>query len=117
MKQLFLIALTTSTVMVFSYCSSSKKAASEKAVPAVTYEANIQQLVSEKCSPCHFPSKGGNKLAFDNYDAVKSNIDAMISRIELHPGEKGFMPFKGTRLSDSTINIFKQWKADGLSAK
>ena len=41
----------------------------------------------------------------------------MINRIELHPGEKGFMPFKGIRLSDSSINLLKQWKADGLAAK
>lgn len=117
MKQFFLIALTISSVVVFSNCSSSKKAMAAKAVPAVTYEANIQQLLVGNCSPCHFPAKGGNKLAFDNLETVKSNIDAIITRMERNPGEKGFMPFKRAKLSDSTIMVFKQWKADGLAVK
>ena len=115
MKRFSLLALIITAVTVFSYCSSSKKAAVK--VPLLTYEANIQHLVTEKCSPCHIPSKGGNKLALDNFDAVKNNIDSVIARIELAPGQKGFMPFKKAKLSDSTINAFKQWKADGLAAK
>ena len=39
----------------------------------------------------------------------------MIRRIELNPTDKGFMPFRKTeKLSDSTIAVFKQWKADGM---
>jgi len=117
MKLLLWIAVSISSVVVFSNCSSSKKAMAAKAVPAVTYEGNIQQLLIGNCSPCHFPAKGGNKLAFDNLETVKSNIDAIISRIERNPGEKGFMPFKRAKLSDSTIMLFKQWKADGLAVK
>ena len=114
MKRFTLLALIIVSVTVFSYCSSSKKTAK---VPLLTYETNIQQLVTEKCSPCHIPSKGGNKLPLDSYDAVKNNIDSVIGRITRMPGEKGFMPFKRPKLSDSTILVFKQWKADGLGAK
>jgi hypothetical protein len=116
MKQFLFVALSVSTALVFSYCSSSKKA-SAKVIPPVTYEANIQELVTANCSPCHIPAKGGNKLALDNADAVTKNIDAVINRIELNPGERGFMPFKRAKLSDSTIAVFKQWKKDGLKAK
>ena len=115
MKKFSLFALVITAVTVFSYCSSTKRAAQK--VPLLTYEANIQQLVASKCSPCHIPSKGGNKMSFDNYDGVKSNIDSIIGRIELMPNQRGFMPFKRAKLSDSTINIFKQWRADGLSAR
>lgn len=115
MKRFTLSALIIASVAVFSYCSSSKKAAAK--VPLLTYEANIQHLVTNNCSPCHIPSKGGNKLALDTYDAVKNNIDSVIGRIALMPGQKGFMPFKRSKLSDSTINVFKQWKAEGLNAK
>lgn len=117
MKPLLFIALTISSVIVFSNCSTSKKTMNAKAVPAVTYEANIQQLMVGKCSPCHFPAKGGNKLAFDNLEAVKTNIDSIINRIERNPGDRGFMPFKRAKLSDSSIMVFKQWKADGLAVK
>jgi hypothetical protein len=115
MKRFTLLALIITSVTVFSYCSSSKKAAAK--VPLLTYEANVHQLVTDKCSPCHIPSKGGNKLALDTYDALKNNIDPVIDRISKMPGERGFMPFKHAKLSDSTINVFKQWKADGLLGK
>jgi hypothetical protein len=116
MKQFIFIFFTLITILVFSYCSSSKKAA-VKNIPLLTYEANVQQMLSEKCTPCHFPAKGGNKLAFDNFESVKLNIDSIISRIVRNPGEKGYMPFKRAKLSDSSIQIFKQWKADGLVVK
>jgi uncharacterized membrane protein len=119
MKQFFFIVLVLSTALVFSYCSSSKKtmAAKPVAVAKLNYETNVQHLVTENCSPCHIPAKGGHKLALDTYDALKTNIDDIISRIEKNPGERGFMPMRGAKLSDSTISVFKQWKADGLAAK
>lgn len=119
MKQFFFVGLTLCTAMFFSYCSSSKKASAAKpvAVAKLNYESNVQHLVTENCSPCHIPAKGGHKLALDTYDALKINIDDIISRIEKNPGERGFMPMKGSKLSDSTINVFKQWKTDGLDAK
>lgn len=115
MKQFLFVGLTLFTVSVFSFCASSKKAVAT--VAPTTYEANVAQLVTANCSPCHIPAKGGNKLALDTYVAVKENIDSVIARIERHPGERGFMPFKRARLSDSTITVFKQWKTDGLTAK
>lgn len=119
MKQFLFVAFSLSTVLVFSYCSSSKKTAVAKPalVPVLNYETNIQALVLANCSPCHIPAKGGNKLALDNYESVKNNIDAVISRIELNAGERGFMPMKRAKLSDSTIAVFKQWKTDGLAGK
>lgn len=87
-------------------------------VPAtLTYEANVQQLVTANCSPCHIPASGGKKLALDSYNAVSKNIDDIIRRIELNPSDRDFMPFKHEKLSDSTINVFKQWKLDGMLAK
>ena len=115
MKRFSLLALIVSVVTIFSYCSSSKKAVAK--VPLLTYEANIQQLITDKCSPCHIPAKGGNKLALDNFEAVKTHIDPVIDRISRQPHEKGFMPLRKPRLSDSTINVFKQWKGDGMLAK
>jgi hypothetical protein len=38
----------------------------------------------------------------------------MIARIQRQPDEKGFMPFKHQKLSDSTIMVFVNWKKDGL---
>lgn len=103
--------------LIVSYCNPSKKiAAAEKS--KITYETGVSNIIATSCSPCHIPANGGNKKAFDNYVNVKSDIDEIIRRIELNPGERGFMPFKkSAKLSDSTINVFKKWRDDGLNEK
>ena len=100
----------TVTIFIFSNCHSAKKAAA----PKFTYENNIQTLVISNCTPCHIPSKGGNKKALDSYDSTKANISEMIRRINLNPLDKGFMPFKHEKLSESTIAVFMQWKEQGM---
>jgi len=115
MKAFFCMAILAIAVIIFSNCGSTKKATSD--VPKLTYESNMQTLIAANCTPCHIPAKGGNKEAFDNYANVKSHIDEMIRRIQLNPGDKGFMPFKRAKLSDSIVAVFKQWRADGVLEK
>lgn len=113
MKRLSIVAAVITCVIGFSYCSGPKEIAGVKK-PLVSYEANIRYLVVEKCGPCHITGKG-NKLPLDNYDVMKDNIDNIISRIEMNPGDRGYMPFKKQKLSDSTIAIFKNWQTDGFA--
>ncbi|MBI2730575.1 MAG: cytochrome c [Sphingobacteriales bacterium] len=113
MKKLVISVLTVGIIILFSYCSSSKKTV---AAP-LTYETNIMAIVGEKCAPCHIPEKGGRAKPLNTYEAVRKNIDNIIRRIQLSPEEKGFMPFKHDKLSDSTIAVFTQWKTDGLREK
>jgi hypothetical protein len=121
MKKFFILAAFSASVMVLTNCNSTKKTAASpppEAKPKVTYESGVQAAIVGYCSPCHIPSKGGNKKAYDNYANVKTDIDEIIRRIELNPTDRGFMPFKKTaKLSDSTINVFKQFKADGALEK
>ena len=122
MKKILLLSGLVGTVFVLSNCGPSKKATATAPPPPPapvvaksTYEGNMTTVIMANCSPCHIPAKGGNKKAYDNYANVKSDIDEIIRRMELNPGERGFMPFKKTaKLSDSTIAVFKQWKADGM---
>ena len=117
MKRYYVLVLLIATAIIFSYCSSSKKA-SKSPPPKMVFENSLQTLIVGNCSPCHIPQKGGQKKAYDNYANVKADIDDIIRRIELSPTERGFMPFRKTeKLSDSTIAVFKQWKADGLLEK
>jgi len=117
MKRYYVPVLLVASAIIFSYCSSSKRA-SKKAPPPLAFENGLQTVIVGNCSPCHIPQKGGQKKAYDNYANVKTDIDEIIRRIELTPGEKGFMPFKKTeKLNDSTVAVFKQWKADGLLEK
>jgi len=111
MKKLSILILLIAPI-VLQFCSSSRNAAKVK-VPKITYAANVQPIMVANCMPCHFPPKG-NKKAYDNYLAVKDDIDAILDRINRKPEDRGFMPFKHPKLSDSTINVFVRWKADGL---
>ncbi len=123
-----IIALIVLIIVVFAACT--KKAIPSKTVaivPApvdkpmappkpvlVAYTTSIQPLIEAKCSPCHLPARGGNKADFSNYTASKERIQDMIARIQLNPADRGFMPFKHGKLSDSEIALFKKWQSDGL---
>ena len=112
MKKLYVFTGIAILSLALTYCSSSKKAAA--AAPKATYTSTLSPVMAEKCSPCHFPSKGGNKKAYDNYANVKADIDEIIRRIELNPTDKGFMPFKRPfGLAADTIAVFKKFKEDG----
>ena len=116
MKKYYVLIAISLTSILLTYCHGSKKAM--RSAPKSTYENNLLPVIVANCSPCHIPSKGGNKTPYDNYASVSKNIDEMIRRIQLNPTDRGFMPFrKPARLNDSTIAVFKQWKEDGLLEK
>lgn len=114
MKKFSLLSLILCTV-VFQFCHSAKKARAS-AMAKVDYATDIQPVVAASCSPCHFPPKG-NKKPLDTYLGVSDNIDSILVRIQKNPDEKGFMPFKHPKLPDSIINLFIQFKKDGLQSK
>ncbi|HTE11806.1 MAG TPA: hypothetical protein VK645_12560 [Chitinophagaceae bacterium] len=116
MKKLYVSSIIVLMTVCFSYCHTAKKAAAP-ATAAVTYETGIQPIIVSSCSPCHIPAKGGNKEALDNYASVKKEIEGILHRIQLNPGEKGFMPMKHPKLGTDTIAVFQQWKDQGLVEK
>ncbi len=112
MKKYFLLTVIALATLVLSQCSSAKKATA--VIPKSTYATNVSTVIMSHCTPCHVPSKGGNKKPYDNFANAKTDIDEIIRRIELNPSDKGFMPFKHPKLNDSTIMVFKKWRDDGL---
>lgn len=118
MKKFTVSLSVIAAILAFTYCSSSKKAAATAVVPAkTTYMANTRQIFEANCAPCHFPDKGGNKKALNTYTSTTAQIDEVLRRVQLNPGDRGFMPARHPKLSDSAINVLKQWKADGLTEK
>lgn len=111
MKKYLVLAPAVVLVLILSNCHSSKKATAS-APPKLTYDANVKTAITSYCSPCHIAGKG-NKKSYDNFENAKADIDDIIRRIELNPTDRGFMPFKHPKLSDSTIAVFKKWKEDG----
>lgn len=113
-----LFFMTVITVFVLMACSkktSPGKTASEAPKPKpTTYTADVLPLIQMKCTPCHLPSKGGNKANFETYAAASKHGPDMIARIQLNPGDKGFMPFKHAKLAEEEIALFKKWVDGGM---
>jgi uncharacterized membrane protein len=114
MKKFYVFAAIAILSIALTYCSSAKKAAKAAATSKATYTSTMAPVVAASCAPCHIAGKG-NKKPYDNYANVKTDIDEIIRRIDLNPGDKGFMPFRrATKLSADTIAMFKKFKEDGL---
>ena len=117
MKKYILLASIITAAIILSNCTSSKKTTTA-AIAKSTYANEVSTVIMNNCAPCHIPAKGGDKKPYDNFANVKTDIDEILRRIKLNPGEKGFMPFKKTaKLSDSTIAVFTKWRDDGLAEK
>ncbi|MFC4232943.1 hypothetical protein ACFOW1_13655 [Parasediminibacterium paludis] len=116
MKKISLLVVLITTLL-FQFCSHTKKLQEPPPeIVKLTYETDIKPIIATKCAPCHIPPQG-RKETYITYAAVTKDIDDIIRRIKLNPGERGFMPQRNPKLSDSTIQVFDKWKADGLLEK
>lgn len=124
MKKTF-VAITFFAVLLFAACakktspakttSDVKTTVEPPKAKATSYVADVMPLIQMKCAPCHLPSKGGNKANFENYASAQKFAAEIVVRIEKNPGERGFMPFRGTtKLSADEIAVFKKWVSDGM---
>ena len=115
MKKISLLFL----VFVCCYACSHKTTpvstapSSPKTDATAMYESTVKPILEAKCSPCHFPAQGGNKAALDNYTAASNNITELLSRVQLKPEERGYMPFRGKKeaVTAAEIASLKAWKA------
>lgn len=114
MKKVVLFSLLAVVVTAFQFCHSSKKAQGSATVAKVSYASNVQPIIQGNCSPCHIAGQGRAK-ALNSYDAAKTNIDDILSRVKRNPEDKGFMPMRHPKLSGETIAVLENWKASGLA--
>ena len=108
-------------IISFAACSKKsnpgKSTAEEVKVKLTTYSGDILPLLQAKCTPCHLPSKGGNKANFENYEVAKKYGTEMLARVIKAPTEKGFMPRMNPKLSESEIAVIRKWGEQGLLEK
>jgi len=76
----------------------------------VKYNTAVKTIIDNNCIGCH---GAGSFKPLTTYNDVKTNIDAIINRIQRQNGDPLKMP-QGGSLSGSQINVIVQWKADGL---
>ena len=109
--------LTVIIVTLFAACSQKNSASKTPKVIPTTYTTDMMPLIQAKCSPCHVPSKGGNKANFENYESAKKYGADILARVQLNPGERGFMPMRHEKLTADEIVIIKKWNEQGLLEK
>ena len=84
----------------------------------ITYTEHIKPIIDANCVACHSnPAVGGASVPMTNYSQVKNvfeNTDA-LDRMNLQPGESGFMPKYGSRLPQVSIDLVEQWMNEGYS--
>ncbi len=113
MRNIFVVICIFS-VLVFAACAkkvSSTKAPAEK---ITSYNADVLPLIQARCTPCHLPTKGGNKASFENYVSASKYAVDMLDRVQKEKTVRGFMPFKGEKLSAEEITVFKKWVDGGV---
>ncbi|MFZ1675798.1 MAG: hypothetical protein WBP41_11435 [Saprospiraceae bacterium] len=105
----YLLAFVILSAVLLQFCSTSKHAG--KHVMKMSYAKDISPIIMAHCSPCHFPDNG-KKLPLNTYEAVTTNIDAVLFRVQLPVTDPKFMPWKSKKepLSDSLIQVIKLWK-------
>ncbi len=114
MKKMFFY-LTIAALAIFAACAKKNNPA--KTPVTTTYTMDVAPLIQAKCSPCHIPSRGGNKASFENHGSAIKYGAEMVTRIHLNPGERGFMPFKNPKLSVEDMAVFKKWVDGGMLEK
>ena len=101
----------TSSLSLFS-CDSNTYQDLEKVVVNPTYSANIEPVITTKCTGCH--SGGSQYPDLQNYDQVKdaSIVGKLLCRIKGECGE--IMPTSG-KLPQATIDMFQRWADQGYA--
>lgn len=77
-----------------------------RAVP-ITYEANVAAFSRDNCERCH--REGGIARSLTTYEAWLENIDLAVLTLE-----ERRMPLDGAPLVGGTVELLKEWRANGL---
>lgn len=116
MKNILFAVILISITFAVSCSKKNSPGKTAKVIPT-TYTIDVAPLIQAKCTPCHLPSRGGKKANFETYESAKKYGADMLTRIQLNPGDRGFMPFKHEKLPAEEIMIFKKWLDLGLQEK
>lgn len=84
----------------------------------VTYSNSIKPIIDNNCISCHnSPPVAGAPMTLLTYENVKDAIQnrGLLDRISRDQGASGMMPLGGSRLPQTTIDLFVLWQSQGLA--
>ena len=118
MKKLILPILLISSLLSCTNASEDDLIIPAQQLPdPVTYEAHVKPIIQTNCFNCHnSPPQNGAPISLTDYNEVLNSYinGGLLNRISSQPGQSGFMPVGGTRLSQSSIDLIEKWEADGF---
>jgi len=74
------------------------------------YTGSVQPILDSKgCTGCHATTNPAGGLALDSFESVHIGIvnGSVLDRVDREPGEPGFMPQGGTKLSQDQLDILQ----------
>ena len=115
-RKMQLMALMIPLSLLLINCSSNRRGNSGYVdIKKISYTSDIKPLIENSCTPCHIPPQG-KKEAFDSYEHVKENINAIISRVKLPQDDRKFMPpvNKKPALTDAQVAVLVNWQKQNM---
>jgi len=112
--------LLFSVILSLQFCKSTNVSTKPyndvKGEPLISYNTTISPIMTQKCTPCHYPERGKKKL-LDTYVATKNNIEDILVRVQLPENHEDFMPYKLKRepLTETEIELMKKWMSTGMA--
>jgi uncharacterized membrane protein len=117
LKTFFIVLLFTS-VLVSCTDDNPETLSDVKPITGLaTYNQNVKSIIDNNCVVCHATTPvNGAPMSLVTYDQVKNAVlnRGLLTRISLENGDSSLMPKGGPRLPQTTIDIIKKWKEDGL---
>lgn len=112
------ILLATLVSLLFGSCTNdSESDLREPDSPtAVSYEANIKQIMGNNCVGCHNdPPVNGAPFALNTYERVRDRTEKgnLLAAMKRQTGEPAAMPPSG-RLPQATIDLIEKWAHEGF---
>jgi len=80
----------------------------------ISFVDNKINAIVAVCFDCH-PNNDMLTNKYGEFDATKGNINQIIERISLPITSNKMMPQGGPKLSETDINLIKQWQKEGLN--
>ena len=117
MKKLKFALLILPLSLVLMNCNSTKKGAEyTKVEKKISYKTDIEPIIANSCTPCHIPPQG-RKEPLENYDHVKTNIGAILERVQLPQDNRKFMPpvNKKPALTADQLAVLIKWQQQGMT--
>ena len=106
--------ILTSILFIFGCSNNSEDDLTIPLTSNITkYSQDIKPIIDNNCVACHGSTA---QMPLVTYNQVKLSVqnNGLLDRISRAQGASGMMPYQGTRMPQTTIDLINDWNTDGL---